>query len=250
MKKNLKLKKRLILLVYIFLTIVIILSIIYITKFFLIRKEAIEESNLLNSIEMENTIEEILEKEQTEIEENDQEPNEESNEKNTITVIEKVVTERMLKVEKLQEENEDIVGWIEIKDTKINYPVLQGDNNEYYLTHNYKKQKSEKGSIFLSSDYDWSLPSSNLLIYGHNIKNGQMFQELLKYEKEEFYAEHPIIRLTTEKEDIEFEIFSVFKSRVFFKSEKNVFRYYNFINADSEDEYMEFVKNMVTSLLH
>ena len=142
------------------------------------------------------------------------------------------------------------MGWIEIKDTKINYPVLQGDNNEYYLTHNYKKQKSEKGSIFLSSDYDWSLPSSNLLIYGHNIKNGQMFQELLKYEKEEFYAEHPIIRLTTEKEDIEFEIFSVFKSRVFFKYEKNVFRYYNFINADSEDEYMEFVKNAKKASLY
>ena len=97
------------------------------------------------------------------------------------------------------------------------------------MTHNYKKQKSKNGSIFLTKDYDWSIPSSNLLMYGHNLNNGTMFQELLKYAKEEFYKEHPIIRFTTNKEDAEYEIISVFKSRVYYKTEKNVFRYY-FLN--------------------
>ena len=82
-----------------------------------------------------------------------------------------------------------------------------------------------------------------LLIYGHNLNNGTMFQELLKYEKESFYKQHQIIRFTTEKEEAEYEIIAVFKSRVYYKSEKNVFRYYYFVNAKTEDEYNEFVKN-------
>lgn len=242
MKTDLKIK-RLIVLIYILLAIIIILSLIYIVKFFLIKQEAIEESKLLDSIEVEENSIGL----QTEMEANDAEKeNQENNQakKQEDKAIDSIrVTERMLKVEKLQEENNDIVGWIEIENTNINYPVLQGGDNKFYLNHNYKKEKSEKGSIFLSSDYDWRLPSSNLLIYGHNIMNGQMFQDLLKYADEEFYKKHPIIRFTTENEDIEYEIISVFKSRVFYKSEENVFRYYNFINAETEAEYNEFVEN-------
>ena len=159
-------------------------------------------------------------------------------------------TERMLKVKKLQEENAEIVGWLEISGTKINYPVLQGTDNEYYMTHNYKKQKSKNGSIFLNKDYDWTIPSSNLLIYGHNSGNGTMFQELLKYVDENFYKKHPIIRFTTAEEDAEYEIISVFKSRVYYKSEENVFRYYYFVNAESEGEYNEFVENAKKASLY
>ena len=149
----------------------------------------------------------------------------------------------MLQVRSLQEENADIVGWLEIENTNINYPVLQGTDNSYYMTHNYKKEKSKNGSIFLNADYDWNIPSNNLLIYGHNLGNGMMFQELLKYEKKSYYQEHPTIRFTTADEDVEYEIISVFKSRVYYKSEKNVFRYYFFINSKSEEEYNAFIKN-------
>lgn len=97
--------------------------------------------------------------------------------------------------------------------------------------------------FFLDKDYDWSIPSSNLLMYGHNMGDGAMFQDLLKYEDEEFYKQHPIVRFTTATEDAEYEIISAFKSRVYYKSEKNVFRYYYFINADNEEEYNEFVNN-------
>lgn len=152
-------------------------------------------------------------------------------------------TERMLQVQELQKENPDVVGWIEIEGTNINYPVLQGTDNSYYMTHNYKKEETKDGSIFLDKDYDWSIPSSNLLMYGHNMGDGAMFQDLLKYENEEFYKQHPIVRFTTATEDAEYEIISAFKSRVYYKSEKNVFRYYYFINADNEEEYNEFVSN-------
>lgn len=79
-------------------------------------------------------------------------------------------TERMLKVKELQKENADIVGWLEIDDTNINYPVLQGEDNDYYLKHNYKYEYISTGSIFLDKDYDWNKPSENLLIYGHRNK--------------------------------------------------------------------------------
>ena len=156
----------------------------------------------------------------------------------------------MLQVRKLKEENEDVVGWLEIPNTSISYPVLQGIDNEYYMTHNYKKEKSKNGSIFLDSKYDWTIPSSNLLIYGHNLNNGTMFQELLKYSSESFYIQHPKIRFTTVDEDAEYEIISVFKSRVYYNTEKDVFRYYYFINAETEMEYNEFVENSKKASLY
>lgn len=156
---------------------------------------------------------------------------------------EKQITERMEQVKELKKENEDIIGWLEIKDTNVNYPVCQGTDNDYYLTHNYKKEKVAGGSLFLDKDYDFSVPSSNLLIYGHRNKKGIMFEDLLKYKDEEFYKEHPTIRFTTTEDDSEYEIISVFYSRVYYQDEKNVFRYYYFINAENEEEYNNFVNN-------
>ena len=217
--------------IYIFINVIliflIILSIIYILDFFLLKKEAAEESNLLNTIE---------------IDEN------EINLRDTKTIGKS--SERIIKIRKLQKENPDIIGWLEIENTNINYPVLQGTDNEYYMTHNYKKEKSKKGSIFLSKDYDWSIPSTNLLIYGHNLRNGTMFEELLKYENEEFYKEHPSIRFTTAKEDAEYAIIAVFKSRVYYQSERNVFRYYYFVNAKTQEEYNKFVENAKQASLY
>ena len=243
MKKIFKTKRRIIYsCVYIILALLIILSLIYIVRFFVSKKQSIQESQLLDTIEIsENQVKKENEVTKETVNESLRENVEETNNQDF---------ERILKVEKLQEENSDIVGWLEIEGTSINYPVLQGIDNEYYMTKKKKKQKSKNGSIFLTKDYDWSIPSSNLLIYGHNLNNGTMFQELLKYAKEEFYKEHPTIRFTTNKEDAEYEIISVFKSRVYYKSEKNVFRYYFFVNAKSEAEYNEFVQNAKKASLY
>ena len=252
MQKNVKRKRKILnCLIYFFIVVNLILACIYIAKFMDIGREAKIESELLDSIE----IGEIKNANREENESNNNEENQAINEKeenvkneNKERKIE--ATERMLKVEKLQEENEDIVGWIEIEDTNISYPVLQGKDNEYYLNHNYKKEKSQKGSIFLDANYDWSIPSNNLIIYGHNIMNDLMFKDLLKYANEEFYKEHPVIRFTTKENDGEYEIISAFKSKVFNKSDTNVFRYYNFINAETEEEYNEFVENAKKASLY
>ena len=166
------------------------------------------------------------------------------------TQITDTVTKKMLKLQELKKQNNDIVGWLEIPNTKINYPVLQTTDNEYYMTHTYKKEYSSDGSIFLDKDYDWDIPSSNLLIYGHNNKNGNMFQDLLKYEDENYYKEHPTIEFTTVNEDSYYEIIAVFKSRVYYKSEQNVFRYYFFINAENEEDYNYYVEESKKASLY
>ena len=159
--------------------------------------------------------------------------------------------ERIIKVKELQEINSDIIGWLEIENSNISYPVLQGEDNDYYMTHNYKKEYSKDGSLFLDKDYNWDLPSTNLLIYGHNnIGSTQMFAGLEEYNKKEYYNSHKIIRFTTDKEDYEYEIISVFLSRVYYKSEKNVFRYYYFINANTEQEFNDFVNSAKEASLY
>ena len=242
-------RKKIHVIIYLLLSVLIVLSIMYIINFFSLKQEAKEQSKLLNATDiykMEDTQEVVQnrledEKEnvtsESELEENGEMIATENAEKQNEE------TERMLQVKQLQEQNADIVGWLEIENTNMNYPVLQGTDNSYYMTHNYKKENSKNGSIFLDANYNWNIPSNNLLIYGHNLGNGMMFQELLKYEKESFYQEHPIIRFTTAEEDTEYEIISAFKSRVYYKSEKNVFRYYFFLNSESEEEYNQFVKN-------
>ena len=77
-----------------------------------------------------------------------------------------------------------------------------------------------------------------------------MFQDLLKYKNEDFYKEHTKIKFTTNKEDNVYEIISVFYSRVYYKSEKNVFRYYYFVNANNEQEYNDFVNNAKKSSIY
>jgi SrtB family sortase len=152
-------------------------------------------------------------------------------------------TERMLQLEELQKENNEIIGWLEIEDTNINYPVLQTDNNSYYLTHTYKKQYSSTGSLFLDKDFDSVNGSSNYLIYGHRSKKGIMFEDLMKYAKKDFYQNHTKIKFTTNQEESTYEVLSVFYSRVYYKNEKNVFRYYYFVNAQNEQEYNTFVNS-------
>lgn len=171
---------------------------------------------------------------------------------NTVVVeeIKNQETERMAQVRELKQQYPDVVGWIEVPGTNINYPVMQGEDNDYYVKHDYKQEYDFNGSIFLHKDYDWTIPSSNLLLYGHNNLNDSMFAQLLKYKDESFYKQYPTIKFTTPEEDAEYEIIAVFLSRVYYKTEQNVFRYYNFINAENEAEYNEYVQNAKKASLY
>jgi len=152
-------------------------------------------------------------------------------------------SERQIKVSELKQQYTNLIGWIRIEGTNIDYPVMQWTDNEHYLKYSYDGSKSKLGSIYLHKDADVNKPSANFIIYGHNITTGVMFNELLNYKKQSFYNDHKIIEFTTENKDAKYEIISVFVSKVYNQNE-NVFKYYSFIDTNKEIEYNEYISNI------
>lgn len=110
----------------------------------------------------------------------------------------------------LHDINPDIVGWVSIDDTKINYPVLQAEDNEYYLNRNYKLEESRAGSVFMDYRNDLAFGDRNLILYGHNMKDGSMFKHLNKFREEEFFKSHPEVFVDTLHESADAEVFAVY----------------------------------------
>lgn len=112
---------------------------------------------------------------------------------------------------KLAEANPDTVGWLEIPDTPVSYPVMHTpENPDFYLTHGFDKKPSACGMIYLDGN-EGLADSRNLLFYGHHMKNGTMFASLVRYEAEDYWKKHPVIYLDTMDETRRFEIFAVLK---------------------------------------
>lgn len=94
--------------------------------------------------------------------------------------------------DKLGAQNEDVVGWIYCPDTRVNYPVLQGEDNAKYLHHMITKEYNFAGSIFMDYRNKPDLSDTGTIIYGHHMKNGSMFQMLHNYVDQSYYDEHPV----------------------------------------------------------
>lgn len=96
----------------------------------------------------------------------------------------------------LYAQNNDFIGWIKIEDTVIDYPVMQSeDSPNFYLDHNFNKEYSRFGVPYMQENC--SLSSDNIIVYGHNMKNKSMFNELTKYKDKDFYNTHRYIQLDT-----------------------------------------------------
>ncbi len=148
------------------------------------------------------------------------------------------------KVKALKQEYEDVKGWIRIENTNINYPILQSNNdNDYYLSHNYKKENNRYGSISINTKCDIKKEGSNVIIYGHNMQDEQMFGDLLKYQNKSFFDEHPIITIDTDETETQYQIMYAFKSRIFYQDETNVFRFYRYYDFEDENKFNEYVTN-------
>ena len=152
-------------------------------------------------------------------------------------------TDMQIKVAQLRESYPNIIGWIKIEGTNIDYPVTQWTDNNYYLKHDYDNRISKLGSIYLHKDADVNRPSANFLIYGHNITTGVMFNELINYKKQSFYNDHKIIKFTTINKDADYEIIAVMVTRIY-TQDSNTFKYYNFIDTNKESEYNTYVSNV------
>lgn len=149
----------------------------------------------------------------------------------------------------LYEKNKKLIGWLKIDDTIIDYPVMQTGDNSYYLEHNFNQEYDKNGSLFL--DYNCSIypRSTNLIIYGHHMKSGQMFGQLQKYAKQSYGEKHSIITFDSIYEKATYQVMYVFRSQVY-NEDDLVFKYYQFIDANSEKEFDSYMSEMAKMSLY
>lgn len=110
----------------------------------------------------------------------------------------------------LKGKNSDTVAYLDIPGTNIQYPVVRGKDNSYYTSHTFSKKKNASGAIFMDYWNGVDLTDFNIVLYGHNMKDGSMFHELLQYRKTAFMKEHRQIVLTGLHERKSFLIFSAY----------------------------------------
>lgn len=134
-------------------------------------------------------------------------------------------------------QNNDLIGWISIDGTKIDYPVMQTKGNPgYYLKRSFQKEYSNYGVPYATENCDADI-SDNMVLYGHHMSDGSMFSDLCNYTDEDFYREHKTIRFDTLGGFGEYEVIAAFKTVAY--SEQG-FQYYHFVNAESEAAFEEY----------
>ena len=208
-----------------FIIVMLLISLIVISSYFIYKqlKEENEQESIFNELN------EIIQIDSEKLVKINSEANEDIN------------------IDKLYHINNDLIGWIKINDTDINYPVMQNKNQpEYYLRRNFYKKYSSYGTPFLA--YECNLKTSeNLIIYGHHMQNKKMFGELENYKNKEFYNNHKEIIFYTLDNIQKYEIFTVFKTTLY---KKDTFKYYQNIELNSEEEYSNFINKCCSMSLY
>jgi sortase B len=151
--------------------------------------------------------------------------------------------------ETLYNKNKKLIGWLKIDDTNIDYPVMQTSNNEYYLDHNYNQEYDKNGSLFLDASCDIVHRNTNLIIYGHHMSSGKMFGNLNQYSSEKYYEKHSTIQFDTIYEKGTYQVMYVFRSKIY-NEDEITFKYYQFFDADSEQEFDSYMQEMAALALY
>ncbi len=149
------------------------------------------------------------------------------------------------KYKNLYLKNKNLIGWLKIDDTNIDYPVMKSihGNGEFYLNHDYNGNDDNNGTLFMDDKCDPLGPSDNLIIYGHNMKSGQMFGGLDNYKSESYYQSHKYVKFDTIYSEGIYEVIFAFQSRVY--SEADItFKYYQFIEPNSKEEFDSGIEAM------
>ncbi len=156
--------------------------------------------------------------------------------------IEEIEKKKLESYKKLYEKNNDMVGWIQIEDTPIDYPVMQLKSvKDYYLHRNFDEEYSFGGLPYAQEDCDVFTPSDNVIIHGHRRSDGTMFAALLKYKNIDFYNQHKLITFDTIYECHQYEVIAVFTIEV--NTGNDPFPFYTFIDAKNQAEFDEYIKN-------
>lgn len=181
-------------------------------------------------------------------------PQEVAVERQIVTPIKK--PEILEEYKKLYEQNSNLIGWLSIKDTVIDYPVMQTPEDESkYLYLDFYGNENKNGCLVMDTDSvvgngtlqknykNGTAPSTNLIIHGHTMRSGMMFGDLDLYKEEEYGKKHSSICFDSLYEHREYELISAFYSQVYYENE-DVFKYYQFFQADTKAEFDDWYKNI------
>ena len=114
----------------------------------------------------------------------------------------------------LREVNEDVLGWILIPGTKLSYPLVQGEDNSYYLNRTWRKSRNSVGAIFLECTNNRDLSDFNTIIYGHRMNNRSMFGTLKYYKDLSYWEDHPTVYIADDNGSHTYEIFAAYEVSV------------------------------------
>ncbi|MBR4262713.1 MAG: class B sortase [Bacilli bacterium] len=138
----------------------------------------------------------------------------------------------------LKKQNKDTVAYLKVNNTNIDYAIVQTNNNSYYLKHNFKKEYNTAGWLFLDYRNKLNGKDRNLIIYGHNMKNGSMMGSLKNTLKKDWYLNNDNLEITfiTDKEQFKYKVFSIYQIKVEDYYIKTIFK--------SDKDYMKFLNTL------
>jgi len=114
----------------------------------------------------------------------------------------------------LRKQNEDVRGWIAIPGTPLDYPIMQGADNQFYLNHTWLGRPSSVGSIFLECQNSGDFTDFNTIIYGHRMRDGSMFASLKYYDSADHFTDHPYVYIVDDAGVHRYEIFAAYEAGV------------------------------------
>lgn len=138
----------------------------------------------------------------------------------------------------LQSQNPDICAWIYIPGTDVDYPVLKGTDNSFYLSHDAYGQYSPDGSIFVDAGCGDDFDDFDTIIYGHNMSTGTMFKTLHNYEDDEFWNENRNVYIYLPDRVIRYEVFAAYRT-----NDRHILTYNDFSDKAVRDNYIQNIKD-------
>ena len=153
----------------------------------------------------------------------------------------------------IYQQHKKLIGWLKFDDKdiggKYGFPVMQTEDNEFFLSHNSELKSDKNGAIFMDTNCDVLKPSTNFILYGHHMKSGAMFGNLDHYGKEDYWKKYPYFQFDTIYEKGIYQVMYVFRSHVF-NEDEITFKYYQFIDCISSAEFDSYMEEMAKLSLY